>query len=52
MAGALSRWWGGIEGLPEFALRLTRVQIENRCALELIRKADEPGVLFYCDPPA
>jgi DNA adenine methylase len=51
MAGALSRWWGGIEGLPDIALRLTRVQIENRRALKLIEKADGPETLFYCDPP-
>jgi DNA adenine methylase len=51
MAGAISRWMGGAEDLPEIALRLLRVQIENRPALEVIRLYDDSGTLFYCDPP-
>jgi len=51
MAGAVSRWWGAVEQLPEIALRLLRVQFENRPAEELIRLYDTPGTLFYCDPP-
>ena len=51
MAGAVSRWPGAIEDLPDIALRLLRVQIENRPAIEVIRLYDSPETLFYCDPP-
>ena len=51
MAGAVSRWLGAVEGLPEIAQRLQRVQIENAPALEVIRRYDTPGTLFYLDPP-
>jgi len=51
MSGVVSRWLGGIEGLPDIATRLIRVQIENRPALDVIKLYDSPGTLFYCDPP-
>jgi DNA adenine methylase len=51
MSGIISRFLGGVEMLPEIALRLQRVQIENRPALDVIRLYDSPGTLFYCDPP-
>jgi DNA adenine methylase len=51
MSGVVSRWLGSIESLPEIAERLLRVQIENRPALEIIEQYDDPGTLFYCDPP-
>lgn len=51
MAGAVSRWLGSVEVLPEIANRLLRVQIENRPALELIELYDSKETLFYCDPP-
>lgn len=51
MAGAVSRWLGAVEDLPEIALRLLRVQIENRPASEVIQLYDSPTTLFYCDPP-
>ncbi|HMN10705.1 MAG TPA: DNA adenine methylase [Bellilinea sp.] len=51
MAGAVSRWLGSVEGLPEVAQRLLRVQIENAPAVEVIRRYDSPETLFYCDPP-
>jgi len=51
MSGAISRWLGSIEELPEIAERLLRVQIENRPALDVIRLYDGPNTLFYCDPP-
>ncbi len=40
MAGAVSRWLGGIDGLPEIVQRLQRVQIENAPALEIIERYD------------
>ncbi len=51
MAGAVSRWLGAVEGLPEIVRRLQRVQIENAPALEVIRRYDTPNTLFYLDPP-
>jgi len=51
MAGAVSRWLGSVETLPDIALRLARVQIENRPAIEVIKLYDSPDTLFYCDPP-
>jgi len=51
MAGAVSRWLGSVEGLPEVAQRLIRVQIENAPAKEVIKRYDSEETLFYCDPP-
>jgi DNA adenine methylase len=51
MAGAVSRWLGAVEDLPLIAQRLLRVQIENRPAIEVIKRYDSPETLFYCDPP-
>ena len=51
MSGVVSRWLGGVEHLPEIAMRLLRVQIENRPAIEVIKLYDDEKTLFYCDPP-
>lgn len=51
MAGAVSRWLGSVEALPEIVQRLQRVQIENAPAIEVIRRYDSKSTLFYCDPP-
>jgi len=51
MSGAVSRWLGSVEGQPEIAERLLRVQIENRPAIEVINLYDDVDTLFYCDPP-
>ncbi len=51
MAGAVSRWLGAVDGLPEIAQRLLRVQIENAPAIEIIRRYDTEDTLFYVDPP-
>ena len=51
MAGAVSRWLGAVDGLPEIVQRLQRVQIENAPALEIIERYDTAGTLFYLDPP-
>lgn len=37
--------------IQEAAARLKDAQIENRPALELIRKYNDPNVLIYADPP-
>lgn len=51
MSGVVSRWLGGVECLEDIARRLLRVQIENRPAIDVMRLYDNPGTLFYCDPP-
>lgn len=51
MAGAVSRWLGSIENLPEVAQRFQRVQIENAPALDVIRRYDTRETVFYLDPP-
>lgn len=51
MAGAVSRWLGSVESLPEIAQRLLRVQIENDTAINIIKRYDSEETLFYCDPP-
>jgi len=51
MAGAVSRWLGAIDGLPQIVQRLQRVQIENAPALEIIQRYDSVDTLFYLDPP-
>ena len=51
MSGVVSRWLGSVEGLPEIAERLLRVQIENRPAIEVITLYENADTLFYCDPP-
>ena len=51
MSGVVSRWFGGVEALPQIAARLLRVQIENRPAVDVIRLYDSADTLFYLDPP-
>ncbi len=51
MAGAVSRWLGAVDGLPEIVQRLLRVQIENAPALEVLERYDNEKTLFYLDPP-
>lgn len=51
MSGVVSRWLGAVEQLPDISLRLLRVQIENRPALDCIRLYDSKDTLHYCDPP-
>lgn len=51
MSGIVSRFMGAVEQLPEIALRLLRVQIENRPALDVIKLYDSKDTLFYADPP-
>lgn len=37
--------------LPAMIQRLRGVQVDNRCALEVIRYWDSPDTVFYVDPP-
>ena len=47
MAGAVSRWLGSVEDLPEIAQRLLRVQIEHDDAIKVIQRCDTEQTLFY-----
>lgn len=51
MAGAVSRWLGSVEDLPEIVQRLLRVQMEHDSAIRVIQRYDSEHTLFYCDPP-
>lgn len=49
--GNASEWLGAVEGLLAVHARLLPVVVENLDALKLIVREDDPGTLFYCDPP-
>lgn len=51
MNGGASEWIGAVDGLLDVHERLRRVVIENVDAVDLIKREDTPGTLFYCDPP-
>jgi DNA adenine methylase len=51
MNGNVSEWLGAVDGLAAVHRRLRPVVLENLPAVELIRREDTPGTLFYCDPP-
>lgn len=51
MKGNASEWLSAVDGLPDIHQRLRGVIIENMPALELLRREDGPGTLFYVDPP-
>ena len=51
MAGTAASWRSRLKSLTWWHDRLTRVQIDNRDALEVIRYWDTPETLFYLDPP-
>lgn len=48
---ALNNWKRLARDIPEAADRLLKVQIENRPALDVIRKFNHDNVLIYADPP-
>lgn len=47
----VSAWLSAIEGLPAVHKRMQRVLILNRPAVRVIDGLDDPGTLFYLDPP-
>ena len=51
MNGNVSEWLSAVDGLPEVHARLRRVLVEKMPALDIIKREDTPGTLFYCDPP-
>jgi DNA adenine methylase len=46
-----NRWMMRLSMLDDWHLRLLRVQIDSRDALEVIRYWDTPDAVFYVDPP-
>ena len=44
-------WIKWKEEIPRFCERLESVVIENRPAIDLMKKCDGPNTLFYLDPP-
>jgi len=51
MSGSVSRYYGRLEDLHTVAERLRRVQIENKPAIDVIKRYDSSDTLVYCDPP-
>jgi DNA adenine methylase len=51
MARTCNSWRGRLKLLPWWRDRLSRVQIDCRDALVVIRYWDSPDTVFYCDPP-
>lgn len=52
MSASTSAWLSNIDTtLPAVAERLQRVQIECAPWQYILERYDNPGVLFYCDPP-
>jgi DNA adenine methylase len=49
--GNASEWLGAVDGLPAVHARLRPVVVENMKALDLIRREDGSGTLYYLDPP-
>jgi DNA adenine methylase len=50
-AGTTNEWMMRLAMLDDWHLRLLRVQIDCRDALEVIRYWDNPEAVFYVDPP-
>jgi DNA adenine methylase len=51
MANTTNKWLMRLAHLPDWHRRLARVQIDNRCALGVIRYWDSRETTFYVDPP-
>ncbi len=51
MSKSVRDFLASIEGLEGLHQRLSSVSVYNRDALELIKKYDKEGFLFYLDPP-
>jgi DNA adenine methylase len=51
MNGNASEWLSAVDGLAGVHARLRPVVLENLPALEVIRREDTRGTLFYLDPP-
>ena len=48
---ATKNWMSAIDRLPEYAMRMRGVQVENRDWRIIHDRYDSPNTLFYLDPP-
>jgi len=51
MAETTNKWRGRLAYLDAWHARLSRVQLDHRDALDVIRYWDSPDTVFYLDPP-
>jgi len=51
MSGTSNRWRGRLHLLETWHDRLSRVQLDNRDALDVIKYWDTDNTVFYLDPP-
>jgi DNA adenine methylase len=51
MAATASKWRGRLSLLETWHDRLSRVQLDNRCALQSLKYWDGAETLHYVDPP-
>jgi DNA adenine methylase len=51
LASVASSWRGKIANLEHWHDRLSRVQLDNRDAMDVIKYWDSPDTVFYVDPP-
>lgn len=51
MGSVTSKFIERVEGLKEIVERLKLLQIENLCALDILKRYDSEETLFYLDPP-
>ena len=51
MSGVTNRWIMRQSMLDAFRMRILHAQIDNRCAIDVIRYWDNDDAVFYCDPP-
>jgi DNA adenine methylase len=49
--GTASEWVSAVDGLPAVHARLRPVIVDKKPALDIIRREDTPGTLYYLDPP-
>lgn len=51
VAGTVNSWLMRLTMLDAWRWRLMMAQIDNRCAIEVIKYWDNPEMVCYCDPP-
>lgn len=51
MAETTSKWRSRVANLDRWGERFAQVQIDSRCALQVIRYWDSADTVFYLDPP-
>lgn len=51
MSSETNKWVMRQSMLDAFRMRIMHAQIDNRCAIDVIRYWDNDDAVFYCDPP-